>query len=226
MLPVSASANGTANEAQPIVVAAFDFDGTITWRDTFVPFLVRGLGWPRFLLAVLKCAPWLVGYGLRMVRNDVAKARLMQATLAGRTRSDMAEWTRHWLAKDFPGQVRPWAAERMAWHHSQGHHCVMVSASPDLYLPAVARQLGFEALICTEMEWHGDHLTGHLTGRMGTPNCYGEQKVLRLNAWLLERFGAAGRERITLHAYGDTRGDHPMLRMARHAWYRQEPWEA
>ncbi len=219
------SVDEQSTEAQPIVVAAFDFDGTITWRDTFVPFLIHGLGWPRFLWAVMKCAPWLAGYVLRLVRNDVAKARLMRVTLAGRTRADMADWTHRWLAQDFPGQVRPWAAERMAWHHSQEHHCVMVSASPDLYLPAVATQLGFEALICTEMEWQGDPLTGHLTGHMRTPNCYGEQKVLRLNAWLVERFGAAARERITLHAYGDTRGDHPMLRMAQHAWYRGESWK-
>ncbi|WP_341908060.1 HAD family hydrolase [Polaromonas sp. YR568] len=210
-------------------MAAFDFDGTITWRDTFVPFLIRGLGWPRFLWAVVRCVPWLVGYALRLVRNDVAKACLMRATLTGRTSAEMEEWTRRWLAQDFPGQVRPWVAERMAWHHSQGHHCVMVSASPDLYLPAVTAQLGFEALICTEMEWRGDLLTGHLTdrltGHMRTPNCYGEQKVLRLNAWLIDRFGAAAREHITLYAYGDTRGDYPMLRMASHAWYRGEPWE-
>ncbi len=220
MPPVSDQA-GQTNEAQPIVVAAFDFDGTITWRDTFVPFLIRGLGWPRFLWALLKCSPWLVGYALRLVRNDVAKGRLMQVTLTGRTSAEMEEWTRRWLVQDFPDQVRPWAAERMAWHHSQGHHCVMVSASPDLYLPAVAEQLGFEALICTEMEWQGDRLTG----RMSKSNCYGQQKMLRLNAWLVERFGAAARERVTLYAYGDTRGDHPMLHMASHAWYRGEPWE-
>ncbi len=204
----------------PRVVAAFDFDGTITWRDTFIPFLLRGLGWPRFLLAIVKCSPWLVGYVLGRVRNDVAKGRLMQETLTGRSSAEMADWTRRWLAQAFPGQVRPWATERLAWHQSQGHHCVMVSASPDLYLPAVAKQLGFEALICTEMEWQGDRLTG----RMRTPNCHGEQKVLRLTGWLAERFGAAASEHITLYAYGDTPGDHPMLRMARQAWYRGQPW--
>ncbi len=215
MRPVSA-----AEGSPPVVVAAFDFDGTITWRDTFTPFLARGLGWPRFLWALLRCSPWLAGYALGRVRNDVAKGRLMRATLTGRSSAEMADWTRRWLAQDFPGQVRPWAAERLAWHQSQGHHCVMVSASPDLYLPAVAKQLGCEALICTEMEWQGNRLTG----RMHTPNCHGEQKVLRLNAWLAERFGAAASEHITLHAYGDTPGDHPMLRMARQAWYRGKPW--
>jgi len=42
---------------QPVAIAAFDFDGTLTRRDTLLPFLVRGLGWPRFLLALLQCSP-------------------------------------------------------------------------------------------------------------------------------------------------------------------------
>ncbi len=203
------------------VVAAFDFDGTLTRRDTFTPFLARGLGWPRFLLALLRCSPWLAGYALRLVRNDVAKARLMRATLSGRSMAEMEDWTTRWLAKDFPGQLQAWTLARLVYHQQAGHCCVLVSASPDIYLARVARQLGFDGLICTEMEVQG----GHLTGRMRTPNCYGEQKVLRLNAWLSERFGVEAAAAMTLYAYGDTAGDKPMLRLAQHAWYRGQPWQ-
>ena len=101
---------------------------------------------------------------------------------------------------------------------------VMVSASPDIYLRRVSAQLGFDALICTEMEVEGEGDNARLTGRMKTPNCHGGQKVVRLRAWAAERFGAAGLEGATLYAYGDTSGDKPMLRLARHAWYRGEPW--
>lgn len=203
------------------VIAAFDFDGTLTRGDTFTPFLARGLGWPRFLLAVLRCSPWLTGYALRLVRNDVAKARLMRATLSGRTTAEMEDWTTHWLAEDFPGQLQAWTLARLVYHQQAGHCCVLVSASPDIYLRRVARQLGFDGLICTEMEVED----GRLTGRMRTPNCYGEQKVLRLNAWLSERFGVAPASAMTLYAYGDTAGDKPMLRLAQHAWYRGKPWK-
>lgn len=206
----------------PVEVAAFDFDGTLTRRDTFTPFLLRGLGWPRFLWAVLKCLPWLAGYALGLLRNDVAKARLMRATLKGRSTVEMQDWTTRWLARDFPGQLQEWTLARLAWHQQAGHCCVLVSASPDIYLRQVARQLGFDGLICTEMEVAG----GLLTGRMRTPNCYGEQKVLRLNAWLTQRFGAGSLRAMTLHAYGDTAGDYPLLRLARHAWYRGQPWKA
>ncbi len=209
----------------PVEVAAFDFDGTLTQRDTFTPFLARGLGLPRFLLAVLRCSPWLAGYALHLVRNDVAKARLMRATLSGRASSEMENWTTRWLAQDFSGQLQDWALARLAYHQQAGHCCVIVSASPDIYLPGVARQLGFDGLICTEMEVEQGAEGGRLTGRMRTPNCYGEQKALRLNAWMTERFGAEAVNTMTLHAYGDTAGDKPMLRLAQHAWYRGKPWK-
>lgn len=206
------------------VVAAFDFDGTLTRRDTFTVFLARGLGWPRFVWALLRCSPWLAGYALRLVPNNVAKARLMQATLAGRSLAEIDDWAAQWLAKDFPGQLREDAMAHLARHREAGHCCVMVSASPDIYLKQVARQLGFDALLCTEMEVVGEGEARRLTGRMRTPNCHGEQKVVRLREWALGRFGAAGLEGVTLYAYGDTSGDKPMLRLARYAFYRGMPW--
>jgi phosphatidylglycerophosphatase C len=205
---------------RPVAVAAFDFDGTLTRRDSLLPFLARGLGWPRFLVALLRCAPWLAGYALRLVRNDVAKARLLHLTLSGRTLAEMDDWTACWLAHDFPGQLQDWTLARLAWHREAGHCCVLVSASPDIYLQRVARELGFDGLICTEMQVQD----GRLTGRLHTPNCHGEQKVLRLKAWLSERFGAGWAEAMTLYAYGDTAGDKPMLRLAAQAWYRGQPW--
>ena len=204
------------NPATPQAIAAFDFDGTLTRRDTFMPFLARGLGWPRFVWAVICCLPWLAGYALRLVPNDIAKQKLMLQALKGRSTLEMDDWATRWMANDFPGQLRDWTMARLAWHQQAGHCCVMVSASPDVYLQKVARQLGFDDLICTEMEV----VSGVLTGRIRTPNCHGEQKVLRLTAWMNERFGAACAGAATLYAYGDTAGDIPMLRMAGQAWYR------
>ena len=208
-------------EAGP-VVAAFDFDGTLTRRDTLMPFLARGLGWPRFAWVLLRCAPWLVGYALRWVRNDVAKARMLHVALAGRSMAQMDAWTSAWLAGSFRSQLRADATAQLVWHQAKGHACVMVSASPDIYLRRVAADLGFDALLCTEMEVSG--VPPALTGRLQTPNCHGQQKVLRLQAWLQQRYTAEEIDRLTLYAYGDTSGDKPMLRLAQHASYRGKPW--
>lgn len=213
---------------QPVVVAAFDFDGTLTRGDTLMPFLARGLGWPRLLLTLLKCSPWLAAFALRLIPNHVAKQKLLLATLKNRTTAEMGDWTNRWLANDFSGQLQSWTMAQLAWHRSQGHCCVMVSASPDIYLKRVAKELGFDALLCTEMAV----VDGQLTGLMKTPNCYGEQKVLRLKAWMLERYGEgvgpysdAKSGAKVVYAYGDTAGDKPMLRFAGHAFYRGKPWK-
>jgi len=208
------------NGQQGICVAAFDFDGTLTHGDTLLPFLATALGWPRFAWALLRSSPWLVGHALRLVRNDIAKARLFKAALQGVAMTDVQHWAERWVSEQLPRQLRgvedPTMA-RLAWHRAQGHCCVMVSASPDIYLERAAEMLGFAGLVCTQMEVD---ISGHLTGRMQTPNCHGQQKVIRLQAWLAEHYDAAALANMTLYAYGDTSGDKPMLRMAQQAWYR------
>ena len=203
------------------MIAAFDFDGTLTQRDTLMPFLARGLGWPRFAWALLKCCPWLAAFALRLIPNHVAKQMLLLATLKDKSTAEMDDWTDRWLASDFPGQLQSWTMARLGEHQQAGHCCVMVSASPDVYLKRVAQRLSFDALLCTEMEV----VDGRLTGEMKTPNCHGEQKVLRLNAWMAERFGTHVGAEIA-YAYGDTSGDKPMLRLAAQAFYRGKPWKA
>ena len=201
-------------------VAAFDFDGTLTRGDSLVPFLARGLGWPRLALALAQSAPWLMAYALRVLPNHVAKARLLDHTLRDRRLAELEEWTRQWLARDLPGQWNPWALAQLQAHQQAGRCCVMVSASPDIYLTQVAKQLGFDAVICTEMEVRGRGVDAHLTGRMRTPNCHGVQKVQRLQAWLNQRLGTNAVAYGLHSAYGDTKGDLPMLAMAEQAWYR------
>jgi phosphatidylglycerophosphatase C len=214
---------------QGICVAAFDFDGTLTHGDTLLPFFATALGWPRFAWALLRSSPWLVCHALRLVRNDIAKARLFKAALQGVTTADVQRWAERWASEQLPGQLRdaqdPTMA-RLAWHRSEGHCCVMVSASPDIYLERAAALLGFDGLVCTQMEVDISvpSLGEVLTGRMKSPNCHGEQKVIRLKAWLAERYDTAALASMTLYAYGDTSGDKPMLRMAQQAWYRGKPY--
>ena len=122
-------------------MAAFDFDGTLTRGDTLLPFLAAGLGWPRFAWALLRTSPWLVGHALRLVRNDVAKARLFAACLSGLPTDVAAQWAERWAREQLPRQLRgpqdP-VIRQLAWHRAQGHCCVLVSASPDIYLAQAA----------------------------------------------------------------------------------------
>ncbi len=207
-----------ATPAQP-VVAAFDFDGTLTWRDTLLPFLRRLLGWPTLLWVLLVCSPWLAAYALRLISNHRAKAVLLQAALAGRPVAEVERCAQSFARHDLPLQWRPWGLRQLVQHQQAGHRCVLVTASTSLYMHLVGASLGVDAVLCTEMET----ADGRYTGRMATANCHGEEKVRRLQAWLTAQYGS---EQPELHAYGDTKGDLPMLRLASRAWFRERAWIA
>ena len=207
----------TTSAAAPPIIAAFDFDGTLTRRDTLLPFLAKGLGWVQFGWLMFRSAPWLLAFALRLLPNHVAKAKLLRNAFAGRSVVEVDRWTVRWLP-GLASQWRPDALAQLIAHQRAGHLCVMVSASPDVYLKQAAQSLGFDALLCTEMAV----CQGVLSGEMRTPNCHGEQKSLRLLQWLVGQ--GLSLECISLHAYGDTPGDHPMLRLANRACYRGKTW--
>lgn len=209
------------NPAKP-VVAAFDFDGTLTWRDTLLPFLRRLLGGLTLLWVLFVCSPWLVAYVLHLISNHRAKAVLLQAALAGRSVAEVERCAQAFVREYLPQQWRPWGLQQLVQHQQAGHRCVLVTASTSPYMHLVGASLGVDAVLCTEMEV----VDGRYTGRLATANCHGEEKVERLKAWLTQTYGPAPDHQPTLHAYGDTKGDWPMLRMAQQAWYREKPWKA
>lgn len=198
-------------------VAAFDFDGTLTRGDTLGPFLWRYLGPRRVICVLWRCAPWLAAYVLRCLPNHVAKARLLRQSFAGVPVRQADAWAQDFATRVLSGMLRPWGLARLRAHQAQGDVCVLVSASPDLYLQAVARQLGVQ-LLCTEMRREGEVYSGE----MASANCHGPEKVRRLQDWLQGQ----GLSHAHVTAYGDTRGDWPMLRFAHSAYYREAPFPA
>lgn len=196
-------------------VAAFDFDGTLTRGDTLLPFLWRYLGTVKLIWVILLCSPWLALYVLRLLPNHVAKARLLNLSFAGLPVSTAQTWANDFVATGLPELLAPWGMARLREHQARGDVCVLVSASPDIYLQAVAQHLGLY-LLCTQLEIRGDLYTGE----MASANCHGPEKVHRLQAWLQDKSLSAAH----LTAYGDTRGDHPMLQLAQVAFYREQPW--
>jgi len=180
-------------------VAAFDFDGTLTRRDSLVPFLAELVGWRRTLAGVALVAP-----GMRRDR-DAAKERLLTRLVRGMPYAQVAEAGERY-GKELARTLRPEMRARLEWHRAQGHEVVIVSASLDVYLEPVAHELAVDALLCTKLEVD-EH--GRCTGRMLGGNCRGEAKAVRLREHV-------GDGELTLYAYGDSSGDDAMLEMAHH----------
>ncbi len=167
--------------SEPIVVAAFDFDGTLTRGGSVWPFLAavagrRALWWAALRLAPLLAAGAVVGGS----RADRAKEQLFVAVLEGRAAADVEQAAASFGRHHFQRRARADVVRRFEAHRRAGHHLAIVSASPELYLRPVAEVLGADTLMATRLAVSSD---GRLTGRFEGPNCRGPQKRQRLQRW-------------------------------------------
>jgi len=156
-------------------LAVFDLDGTITRHDTLVPyalgFVLRNRPWR--LLALPLVLPALLGYVVGLVDHGGLKSAFIRVTLGGCRRKDLERWTTTFVERLVARDIFPQALEAIQAHARMDDHLVLMSASTDLYVPAIAHALGFREVICTGVRWDGERLRGTLT----TPNRRGAEKA-------------------------------------------------
>jgi phosphatidylglycerophosphatase C len=195
-------------EASPRTgLAVFDFDGTLTRRDTLLGFLVRVAGVPQVSRALAA-----EGFGLVMglrddTRRDPAKAAVLARVLAGRSVEAVDAVAREYGRQVVEHALRPDTRARLEWHRAQGHELCIVSASLEPYLRVVADRLDVGLLACTELEVDAH---GRLTGGLVGGNCRRAAKVDRLRALV-------DLDAHEVWAYGDSTGDTELLAAADHA---------
>lgn len=194
-------------------IALFDFDGTLTRRDTLLPFLKHCVGTPRFLAILATQMPGLLGLVSGLIPNDQVKQWMLEAFFHGWALEEVQHLGRSFSAEILPSLLRPSTMEILRWHQAQGHRCFLVSASLDVYLEPWVERQGFAGVFCSQLEVSG---SGRVSGRLLGQNVFGPEKVVRLTHALGDELDAIE------YAYGDSRGDLEMLALARYAWYRGE----
>ncbi len=197
---------------QSNVVALFDFDGTVTQRDSLLPFLWQLFGPLKLAGYAILMSPLLLGYLLRIIPNGIAKERLLGRMLGGMAMSRLHAEAQRFASETLPRIVRAESAERIAWHQEQGHRVIIVSASLELYLKPWAEALGVVDVLATRLREEQGRAVAGFDG----VNCFGEAKAQRVKEYLGDM------AEIEVYAYGDSRGDTQMLAMADHAYYRGE----
>lgn len=202
----------TPTAAEKPVIAAFDFDGTLTHRDTLFPFLLHVAGPLAFTAKVITLLPTLSLYALGLMRNDIAKIKVLQRFLANRDMTLLQQQAIEFAESKLPSLQRSAAMQRLAWHKQQAHRCVVVSASLELYLRPWALKAGFDDILGSKLEAIEYGLT---SGKLLGENCFGPEKMRRLETLL------GPREGYTLYAYGDSRGDKELLSAADFSFYKK-----
>lgn len=190
-------------------LAVFDFDGTVTSKDSMLEFVRFVKGGGVVSSALMSLSPLIILSKFGLYPNDEVKKKFLRKTLGGTAIADIQEQITKFSKEVIPMIIRPKALEQLQFHKSRGHDVVIVSASLDFWVTPWPDRLGIPC-ICTKAEIKD----GIITGELASPNCYGEEKVTRLKA----EYDIDSYEMI--FAYGDSRGDRELLRIAQRAYYK------
>lgn len=146
-------------------LALFDLDGTLTRGDTYRGFVLELLAahparWPRALLLPLLAA----GYALRVLDRGALKGAILRLLFAGLPRDTVQVFAQRYAAEVVPRRMFPDALAALRGHLAAGDRVVVLSASPDLYVPDIGHLLGAHETHCTAIRWKADMLDGRLAG--------------------------------------------------------------
>ena len=190
-------------------IVAFDFDGTLTIRDSFTEFLRWRAGRGGWALGLVKLAPAVAAYARDRDRGRI-KAASVREFLRGVPRAELEAEAERFADGIWSRFMRPDALKVWNDWGERGAHRVIVTASPETTVAPFARRLGADALLGTPLVFDADD---RVTGAFASPNCRGEEKVRRLRA-------VYGDEVRLAAAYGDTSGDTEMLELADQPGFR------
>jgi len=188
-----------------MTVVAFDFDHTLTVRDSVLPYVIRVAGVGCVLSALVRTLPTIVRLVVRR-DNDGLKAHFVRNCLAGIEVERASTVGIEHAGRIVGSKMRRDTAARLRSHQERGDVVIIVSASFGEYMHVVGDLLEVDAVLCTELE----HADGRLTGELAGRNCRGAEKMVRVRQWM----DGAGFEGGLDVAYGDSRGDAEMLAAA------------
>jgi HAD superfamily hydrolase (TIGR01490 family) len=190
-------------------IAFFDFDGTITTKDTLLEVIKYQKGRTRFYWGFLLHAPLLLAYKLKLISNQKAKERMLQHFFGGCNVDDFQQQCDAFAQHKLPTFIRKKALHEIIRLKKLGVEVVIVSASAENWLRLWCQQRQVQ-LIGTCLQKQHNKITGIIDGK----NCYGEEKVNRIHQqFQLDNYKA-------IYCYGDTSGDLPMLKLGTVSFYK------
>ncbi len=190
-------------------IAFFDFDGTITTKDSFLEFMKKERGSVFFYTGMLLHLPALVAMKTGVLSNQRVKEMVLSWCFKKWTKDRLQQAGAAFAETVIPSLIRPKAAGEIARLKSQGTEVVIVTASPQEWIKPWCEAQGISC-IASQLEYDNSRFTGKLAGQ----NCYGAEKVNRIQ----KAYDLSGYK--TILAYGDTKGDQPMLQLATHAFFK------
>ena len=190
-------------------IAFFDFDGTITSKDTLLEFIKYYHGSVKFYAGFTLTSPFIAAWKAGLISNQAAKEQALRFFFRNESVATFKETCEAFAANELPSLIRPKALQEIEKLKAAGTEVVIVSASADDWLAPWCHKYDLN-LLGTKLEVANERLTGKILGA----NCHGHEKVNRIRlAYDLNAYDE-------VYGYGDTKGDKPMLELATFSFYK------
>lgn len=198
----------TTDESEK-TLALFDFDGTITKKDTLFEMMKFLRGKRSFYFGMAVLSPYLFLYLVKILPNWKAKEKLFTYFFGGMSSVEFASCCEEFAHQSLSSLIRKRALDKIQDFKEKGARIIVVTASAESWVAPWCRQLNLEC-IGTRLEIKKGRLTGKIDGR----NCNGDEKVNRIKSVV----NLSNYDEII--AYGDSKNDLPMLQLATQPYYR------
>ncbi len=178
-------------------VVVFDFDGTLSARDTnveFVKYCFRHSLRPWLFLPLMAVAA--------VVRPFNPGGIWWRQTMRCFLTADMVQRFAPAFIKQHKRERFGWARDQVAKERAAGRSVLLISASADYMIPHLVRDMKFDAVLCSRMDDHKPWKYEFL--------CWGKNKVIAMDEW-------AKKNKVipyVVRAYSDSRSDMPIMEIA------------
>ncbi|HIP19994.1 MAG TPA: haloacid dehalogenase-like hydrolase [Sulfurimonas sp.] len=186
-----------------MTLALFDFDGTLTTKDSLGEFIKFAVGKPTYYFKLAIFSPIFFLYKTKLMDNSYAKELLFRLYFHKINEDEFKRLAQKYGETKINDITREHIYEKFQEHIKNGDRVLIVSASLRSWLEPWANKHKVE-LLCTELAFKDGKFTGHFK----TKNCHGQEKLRRVQAHLnLDDYDK-------IYTYGDSGGDDAILAIA------------
>jgi len=193
-------------------IAFFDFDGTITTKDSFLDFIKYNVGKVRYYLGLFLLSPYYLYMKLGFISRHKLKEKFITYFLKGTNVIEFERVCNEYVDNRLPVILNRNSVLLMQNHLTDGDEVCVVSASFSNWLLPWTKTMNVNC-ICSELEILNHEITGKIKGE----NCNFEVKSMRINEkYLLKNYH-------NIYGYGDSEGDLEMLKLCTESYYKKFP---
>lgn len=189
----------------------FDFDGTLTTRDSINEFLRFHIGAAGFLSIVVRNCIDILLYIVGLKNNTEIKRVILGRYLRGISNKKFHQKCVEFVHEGLPFILSTNALLALHAHIQRGDRVIITSASPEDWIYLWAKQYNVE-VIATKLGRQKNTLTGEITF-----NNFGIEKVVAISQRI------PNVKDYEVWVYTDSHSDDPLLSLADVQWYRSFP---